>query len=427
MARDSFASRIRKAISILGNSDTPDPIEYSPTIGPSYSDNPTRPRLYPRNERSIVTTVLNKIAVDAASITIQHSRLDENNRFVEEIDSGLNECLNLEANIDQTGRSFLTDAYISLLDKGCIALVPTYSTVGINDITADTILEMRVAEIVQWYPQKVKVRIYNDNTGRRVEKILPKRHICIIENPFYSIMNERNATMQRLARKLALLDRADEDSTSNKLDLIIQLPYTIKSETRQRQAEQRRKDLEMQLSSSNYGIGYIDGTEKIVQLNRSVENNLQKQIEYLVGQLYSQLGITAEILDGTANEMTMRNYFDRTIEPLVSSIVDEMKRKFLTKTARTQGQSILYFQNSFKLVPVTEMAEVIDVLSRNEIMTGNEARQMLGMKPAMDPSADELRNKNMPPYDQLDPNMVPMDEPMVDDYGNPVDEYGNPL
>ena len=368
---------------------------YRQDLGPSYYYRPDRPRFTRGNERSIVTSVYNRIALDASAITIQHVRLDENGRFLSTIDSDLNKCLTLDANIDQTGRAFLQDAVMSMLDEGCVALVPVETDVDPNDTDSYKIFSIRTGKIVEWRPQHVKVRVYDERTGRKEDITLSKSSVAIVENPLYAVINEPNSTMQRLIRKLSLLDVTDEQTASGKLDLIIQLPYIIKTEARRQQAEQRRKDIEMQLAGSKYGIAYTDGTEHITQLNRSVENNLMKQVEYLTSMLYSQLGITQTILDGTADEKTMLNYYTRTIEPIVSAIVDEMKRKFLTKTARTQRQSIEFFRDPFKLVPVNNIAEIADKFTRNEIMTSNEIRQIVGMKPSDDPKADELINSNI--------------------------------
>ena len=368
---------------------------YRQDLGPSYYYRPDRPRFTRGNERSIVTSVYNRIALDASAITIQHVRLDENGRFLSTIDSDLNKCLTLDANIDQTGRAFLQDAVMSMLDEGCVALVPVETDVDPNDTDSYKIFSIRTGKIVEWRPQHVKVRVYDERTGRKEDITLSKSSVAIVENPLYAVINEPNSTMQRLIRKLSLLDVTDEQTASGKLDLIIQLPYIIKTEARRQQAEQRRKDIEMQLAGSKYGIAYTDGTEHITQLNRSVENNLMKQVEYLTSMLYSQLGITQTILDGTADEKTMLNYYTRTIEPIVSAIVDEMKRKFLTKTARTQRQSIEFFRDPFKLVPVNDIAEIADKFTRNEIMTSNEIRQIVGMKPSDDPKADELINSNI--------------------------------
>lgn len=368
---------------------------YRQDLGPSYYYRPDRPRFTRGNERSIVTSVYNRIALDVSAISIQHVRLDENGRFLSTIDSDLNKCLTLDANIDQTGRAFLQDAVMSMLDEGCVALVPVETDVDPNDTDSYKIFSIRTGKIVEWRPQHVKVRVYDERTGRKEDITLSKSSVAIVENPLYAVINEPNSTMQRLIRKLSLLDVTDEQTASGKLDLIIQLPYIIKTEARRQQAEQRRKDIEMQLAGSKYGIAYTDGTEHITQLNRSVENNLMKQVEYLTSMLYSQLGITQTILDGTADEKTMINYYTRTIEPIVSSIVDEMKRKFLTKTARSQRQSIEFFRDPFKLVPVNDIAEIADKFTRNEILTSNEIRQIVGMKPSNDPKADELINSNI--------------------------------
>ena len=364
-------------------------------LGMSYSYRADRPRMSRGNERSIVTSVYNRIALDVAALNVQHVRLDENGRFLSVIDDGLNNCLTLEANVDQTARSFIQDVVISMFDEGSVAIVPVDTTTDPNVSGSYDIQSLRVGQILDWYPQYIRARVYNEQTGRKEDIVVPKSAVAIIENPLYAVINEPNSTMQRLIRKLNLLDVIDEQSGSGKLDLIIQLPYVIKTEARRQQAENRRKDIESQLSGSKYGIAYTDGTEHITQLNRSVNNNLMSQIEYLTSMLYSQLGITQSILDGTADEKTMLNYNNRTIEPIISAIVDEMKRKFLTKTARSQGQSISFFRDTLKLVPVNEIAEIADKFTRNEIMTSNEIRQVVGMKPSDDPRADELRNKNL--------------------------------
>lgn len=364
-------------------------------LGMSYSYRADRPRMSRGNERSIVTSVYNRIALDVAALNVQHVRLDENGRFLSVIDDGLNNCLTLEANVDQTARSFVQDVVISMFDEGSVAIVPVDTTTDPNVSGSYDIQSLRVGQILDWYPQYIRTRVYNEQTGRKEDIVVPKSAVAIIENPLYAVINEPNSTMQRLIRKLNLLDVIDEQSGSGKLDLIIQLPYVIKTEARRQQAENRRKDIESQLSGSKYGIAYTDGTEHITQLNRSVNNNLMSQIEYLTSMLYSQLGITQSILDGTADEKTMLNYNNRTIEPIISAIVDEMKRKFLTKTARSQRQSISFFRDPFKLVPVNEIAEIADKFTRNEIMTSNEIRQVVGMKPSDDPRADELRNKNL--------------------------------
>lgn len=364
-------------------------------LGMSYSYRADRPRMSRGNERSIVTSVYNRIALDVAALNVQHVRLDENGRFLSVIDDGLNNCLTLEANVDQTARSFVQDVVISMFDEGSVAIVPVDTTTDPNVSGSYDIQSLRVGQILDWYPQYIRARVYNEQTGRKEDIVVPKSAVAIIENPLYAVINEPNSTMQRLIRKLNLLDVIDEQSGSGKLDLIIQLPYVIKTEARRQQAENRRKVIENQLSGSKYGIAYTDGTEHITQLNRSVNNNLMSQIEYLTSMLYSQLGITQSILDGTADEKTMLNYNNRTIEPIISAIVDEMKRKFLTKTARSQHQSISFFRDPFKLVPVNDIAEIADKFTRNEIMTSNEIRQVVGMKPSEDPRADELRNKNL--------------------------------
>ena len=346
-------------------------------------------------ERSIVTSVYNRLALDVSSIAIKHVRLDENGRFKEEVDSGLQNCLNVEANIDQTGRAFLQDVVMSMLDEGCVAIVPVDTTIDPAKSGSYEINTMRTGKILEWYPAHVRVRVYNDKRGIHEEIVLPKSAVAIIENPLYAVINEPNSTMQRLIRKLNLLDVVDEQTSSGKLDLIIQLPYVIKTDARRKQAEERRKDIEMQLSGSKYGIAYTDGTERITQLNRPAENNLMKQVEYLTSMLYSQLGLTQSIMDGSADDKTMLNYYNRTVEPILAAITDEIKRKFLTKTARAQKQTVMYFRDPFKLTPVVDLAEIADKFTRNEIMTSNEIRQIVGMKPAKDPSADELRNKNL--------------------------------
>ena len=389
----TLRKRIKNAWNVFTSRDpTEQPVFHD--YGISYGYRPDRIRLTRGNERSIVNAVYNRIAIDVASIDVKHVKTDENDVFIEEIDSFLNDVLQAEANIDQTGRNLMIDAVISLLDEGVIAIVPV-------DIDEDEetdsfyVLSLRVAKIIQWYPEHVKVRIYNEKTGYKQDIVIDKRSVCIVENPFYSVMNEPNSTLQRLIRKLNLLDAIDEQTGSGKLDIIIQLPYVIKTEARKKQAEDRRKDIEAQLAGSKYGIAYTDGTERITQLNRPAENNLLTQIEYLTSMLYSQLGITEEVLNGTADEKTMLNYYNRTIEPIMSAIVDEMKRKLLTWNARKEGQSIKFFRNPFKLVPVTEMAEIADKFGRNEILTPNEIRGIVGFKPSDDPQANELRNRNI--------------------------------
>ena len=387
----SFSSRLRHAWDVFRNREPT--YDYQDT-GPSTSYRPDRTRLTGGNERSIVTSIFNRIALDVSSINIKHCRIDENGRFKESINSSLDNCLNLEANIDQTGRAFMQDVVMSMLDEGCVAIVPTDTTLDPIATTSYDIQTMRTGKILEWYPKHVRVRVYNEKTGKQEDIKLPKSMVAIVENPLYAVINEPNSTMQRLMKKLVLLDAVDENTRSGKLDMIIQLPYVIKSDARKSQAEKRRKDIEEQLKGP-YGIAYVDGTEKIIQLNRPIENNLMTQIEYLTKLLYSQLGITEEILNGTANEQTMLNYNSRTIEPIVSAIVDEMKRKFLTKTARSQNQTIQFFRDPFRLVPVNDIAEIADKFTRNEILTSNEIRQIIGMKPSNDPKADKLINSNL--------------------------------
>lgn len=365
------------------------------TGGISYTYRPDRPRLSRGNERSIVTSVLNRIAMDAAALAVKHVRLDEEGRYKETINSGLNECLNLSANIDQTGRAFLQDVYLSLLDEGHVAIVPVDTDVSPINSNSYEILSLRVGKVVEWYPQSVRISLYNERVGRTEEIVLPKTSVAIIENPMYAVMNEPNSTLQRLIRKLNMLDVVDEQTSSGKLDMIIQLPYVIKTEARQQQAEIRRKKIEEQLTGSKYGIAYIDGTERITQLNRAVDNNLMAQIEYLTSMLYSQLGISTAVLDGTADEAVMNNYYTRTVEPPVSALCDGIKRTFLTKTARTQGQSIMFFRDPFKLMPTSSVAEIADKFTRNEILSPNEIRQIIGRIPSNDPEADVLRNRNI--------------------------------
>ena len=381
----------------------------------SYSYRPDRPRLSRGNERSIVTAIYNRIALDVASIDIKHCKLDENGRYVKDMKSGLNECLTVEANMDQTARAFIQDIVISMLDEGVVAVVPVDTTLNPKTTGSYDITSMRTGKILEWSATSVKIKVYNDRTGQKEDIILPKNMVGIIENPLYSVINEPNSTMQRLIRKLNLLDSIDEQSGAGKLDLIIQLPYIIKTEARRQQAETRRKEIEMQLAGSKYGIAYTDGTERVTQLNRPVENNLMKQIEYLTSMLYSQLGFHQTILDGTADEKTMLNYTNRTIEPIASAIVDELKRKFLTKTARTQGQSIEFFRNPFRLVPINNIAEIADKFTRNEILTSNEIRQIIGMKPSNDPKADQLINSNIAQPTVEDPYAEePYEEEQVD-------------
>lgn len=396
----TFGSRLAHAWNAFFSRD---PTTNRQTVGPGYSVRPDRPRLTRGNERSIITSIYNRLAMDAASMNIEHCKVDKNGRYLASIDSYLNKCLNIEANLDQTGRAFMHDAVMSMLDEGVVAIVPIDTSFNPEVTGSYDIHSMRVGQIIEWYPKHVRVRVYNEQTGEKEDLLMPKSIVAIVENPFYSVMNEPNSTMQRLIRKLILLDVIDEQSGSGKLDLIIQLPYVIKTEARRQQAEDRRKDIEMQLAGSKYGIAYTDGTERITQLNRSVDNNLMKQIEYLMSMLYSQLGITQSILDGTADEQTMLNYYSRTIEPILAAIVDEMRRKFLTKTARTQMQTIEFFRDPFKLVPINNIAEIADKFTRNEILTSNEIRQIIGMRPSDDPKADELRNSNLNhPEDGMD-------------------------
>ena len=390
-----LGTRLRHAWNAFLNKDPTEELVYYPELGNASSYRPDRPRLTRGNDRSIATSVLNRIAMDVAAIEIKHVRLDDNGRYKEDIEDGLNNCLTLEANIDQTARDFRQDVALSLLDEGCVAIVPVDTTVDPKVSAGYDILTMRVGQVLEWYPRHVKVRVYNDRTGRKEDRVLPKTMVSIVENPLYAVINEPNSTLQRLIRKLALLDMSDSNNVSKKMDLIIQLPYVIKTKARKDQAEQRRRDIEEQLANSEYGIAYTDGTEHVIQLNRAVENNLQAQIEYLTRMLYSQLGITTEIMDGTASEEAMTNYNSRTVEPIISAITDEMKRKFLSKTARSQKQTIMFFLNPFRLVPLSQIAELSDKLSRNEIMSSNEIRQILGLKPSSDPGADELRNKNL--------------------------------
>lgn len=388
----SVGSRFKNAWNAFRNRE---PTKVFQDIGYGYSYRPDRFRLTRGNERSIVTSVYNRIALDVAAIDIRHVQLDAEGQFCDVVQSGLNNCLSTETNLDQTGRAFIQDAVMSMMDEGCIAIVPVDTDDDPDDTTGYQILSMRVGRIRDWYPKHIRVELYNEETGRKQDIVVPKSTVAIVENPLYAVINEPNSTMQRLIRKLNLLDAVDEQSSSGKLDLIVQLPYVIKTEARRKQAEKRRKDIEQQLAGSKYGIAYTDGTERITQLNRSLENNLMKQIEYLTSMLYSQLGITQSILDGTADDKTMLNYYNRTIEPIIAAIVDEMKRKFLSKTARSQNKSIKFFRDPFKLVPVADLAEISDKFTRNEIATSNEIRQVIGWKPSDDPKADELRNSNL--------------------------------
>ena len=397
----TIGSRLRHAWNAF--SGNRDPTRYY-NVGAGYYQRPDRPRFTRGNERSIITSRYNRIAMDVAAITIQHAQLDENGRFKHALDTGLNECLTLSANLDQTGRAFIQDVVMSMLDEGNIAIVPIDTTDDPEETGAYDIDSMRVGKILEWYPGHVKVRVYNERTGKKEDLIMSKKSVAIVENPLYAVVNEPNSMMHRLKRKLALLDAIDEYSGSGKLDLIIQLPYVIKTEARKKQANDRRKDIADQLKDSEYGIAYTDGTEKITQLNRPVENNLLKQIEYLMSAVDGQLGITQGVMDGTADEKTMLNYYNRTTEPILAAIVDSMKRTFLTKKARTQHKSIVFFREPFKLVPVNDMAEIADTFTRNEIMTSNEIRQVIGMKPSTDPKADQLVNSNIrEPSDKTTP------------------------
>jgi hypothetical protein len=389
----SIGSRIKNAWNAFRNKN--ETINYRARTDNGYYTRPDRVRLTGGRERSILTAVLNRIAMDVAAIDVVHCKIDENGRFVNKVDSHLNDCLSTESNLDQTPRAFMQDAVMSMFDEGSVALVPVDTTVNPDNSGSFDVLTMRTGKVIEWYPNDVKVRVYNENRGRREDILINKHNVCLIENPLYAVMNEPNSTLQRLIRKLTLLDAVDEITSSGKLDLIIQLPYVIKSEARRKQADERMAEIERQLNGTKYGIAYADGTEKIIQLNRPVENQLMKQVEYLTSMLYSQLGITQAIMDGTADEKAMLNYYNRTIEPILSAITDEMKRKFLTKTARTQGQSIEYFRDPFKLVPVEQIAEIADKFTRNEIMTANEIRSIVGYKPSNDPKADQLVNSNI--------------------------------
>lgn len=411
----TITSRLKKAWNAFTNNRDPTYIPQYRDIGTSYVYRPDRVRFSRGNERTIATSVYNRIAMDVASIAFKHCRIDKNGRYIEDIKSGLSDCLSVEANIDQTGRSFIQDVVMSMFDEGAVAIVPVDTSFDPTKSTSYDILSMRTGKIMEWYPAHVKVRVYNDRTGRKEDIILPKRSVAIVENPLYAVINEPNSTMQRLVRKLNILDAIDEQSGSGKLDLIIQLPYVIKTEARKDQAEKRRKDIEEQLKGP-YGIAYTDGTERITQLNRPVENNLMKQIEYLTNQLYSQIGMTASVLDGTADEKAMLNYNNRTIEPIASAIVDAMKRSFLSKTARTQGQTIMFFRDPFKLVPINNIADIADKFATNEILSSNEIRQIIGMKPADDPKADELRNSHLNhPEDQMPMEELPPEDSMAEE------------
>lgn len=407
MEKPTLTSRFKTAWNAFRNRD---PTNFYREPGMSYTYRPDRVRFSRGNERSIVTSVYNRIAMDVAAIDIKHCRLDENGRYTKNINSGLNNCLTLEANIDQSGRAFKQDVVMSMFDEGAVAIVPVDANSDPVSGSFD-VLTMRTGKIVEWFPRSVKIEVYNDRTGRKEQIIMPKKSVAIIENPLYSVINEPNSTMKRLVRKLNLLDAIDEQSGSGKLDLIIQLPYAVKGDLRQQQADKRRDSIVEQLKGP-YGIAYIDGTEKVTQLNRPIENNLMKQVEYLTNMLYSQIGMTPSVLDGTADEKTMLNYNNRTIEPIVSAITDAMNRSFLTKTARTQGQIIMAFRDPFKLVPVNNIAEIADKFTRNEILTSNEIRQIIGFKPADDPKADQLVNSNI-----AQPKENGTDQPIAQDDG----------
>jgi hypothetical protein len=419
----TFSSRLKKAWNAFINNRDPT-VSSHQNIGTSYVYRPDRIRFTRGNERTIATSVYNRIAMDVASIDIKHCRIDKNGRYIEDIKSGLNDCLTVEANIDQTGRAFIQDVVMSMFDEGVVAIVPVDTSFDPRKSSSYDILSMRTGKILEWFPAHVKVQVYNDRTGKKETIVLPKRSVAIVENPLFAVMNEPNSTLKRLVRKLNILDAIDEQSGSGKLDLIIQLPYVIKSEARKEQAEKRRKDIEEQLKGP-FGIAYTDGTERITQLNRPIENNLMKQIEYLTNQLYSQIGMTPSVLDGTADERQMLNYNNRTIEPIVSAIVDAMSRSFLSKTARTQGQTVMFFRDHFKLVPVGDIANMADVFTRNEILSSNEIRQIIGMKPSDDPKADQLVNSNMP---QPAEGEIPMEDapaeemPMEEDIIEPIQE-----
>lgn len=413
---ETIVDRFKHAWNVFMGRDSPSQYNNFEYLGPGSSLKPDRLRLNYRNDRTIVSSVLNRIATDAASIKMEHVRLDNEGRYLETINSTLNECLKVEANRDQSGRSFIQDVVLSMLDEGCVAIVPVDTNISpINNGSFD-VLSMRTGKIVTWYPNDVEVTVYNDKKGLKENIKLPKKSVCIIENPFYSVMNEPNSTLQRLIRKLSLLDVVDEQSGSGKLDLIVQLPYVIKGETRKKQAEDRRADIERQLNGSKYGIAYTDGTEKITQLNRSVENNLLTQIKYLTDLLYSQLGITPEIMNGSAEDTVMTNYYSRIIEPILTAITDEMTRKFLTKTARSQRQAIMSIRNPFKLMSLEKIAEIADCMTRNEIMSSNEIRQIIGLLSSSDPTADQLRNKNL--------NQTENEEYAMSPESDYYDEYG---
>lgn len=417
---DTFGSRIKHAWNAFRNKEEEEesgayfrhPAEY----GMSYGFRPDRARFAVHSERSIISSIYTRISIDVASINIWHVRMDDEDRFAERIQSGITNCLTIEANIDQAARAFRQDIIMTLLDKGVCAIVPVDTTLNPNLTGGYDVKTMRVGEIVQWYPEHVKVSVYNEKRGRREEVILAKSFVAIIENPLYAVMNEPNSTLQRLVRKLSLLDSVEEAASSGKMDLIIQLPYVVKSEARRQQADQRRKDIEFQLKGSQYGIAYTDGTERITQLNRPAENNILKTVEYLTEKLYEQLGLTTEVMNGTADEKTMLNYNNRTLEPLIAAITEAMTRSFLTKTARAQRQSIEYFRDPFKLVPIEGIAEIADKFTRNEIFSSNEIRKFIGVKPSKDPKADELHNSNMPRPNDDTPPKPSIEEGGSDDF-----------
>lgn len=418
MDKPTLLTRVKNSWNAFRNRD---PTMFYNEPGMSYTYRPDRPRFSRGNERTIATSVFNKIAMDVAAVDIRHCRVDGNGQYIEDIKSDFNECLTLEANIDQTHRAFRQEAVMSMFDEGVIAIVPIETKGDPILGTSFDIRSMRTGKIIEWFPRSVKIEVYNDRIGKKEQIIMPKKSVAIVENPLYSVINEPNSTLKRLVRKLALLDAIDEQSASGKLDLIIQLPYAVKGEIKQQQADKRRDAIVDQLRGP-YGIAYIDGTEKVTQLNRSIENNLPKQIENLTNQFYSQIGITSSIMDGTADEKTMLNYNNRTIEPIVSAIVDAMKRSFLSKTARTQGQTIMAFRDPFKLVPIDNIAEVADKFTRNEILTSNEVRQIIGFKPSDDPKADQLINSNINHAEDSNANNLPVSRSMDELFNKPISE-----
>lgn len=430
MNRLPILNRVRKAWNafLFDNASRPD---YSPTIGVSSGESPHRSRSRYYNDKSIVSSIYTRISIDVAAIAIRHIQLDEQHRYAEDLDSGLNNCLTLQPNIDQGPRAFRQDICMTMFDKGVAALVPVDTDVDPETNAAVDILTLRVGEIKQWYPKHVRLDVYNENRGIREEITLEKRFVAIVENPLYAVMNHPNSTLQRLIRKLNLLDVVDEQSSSGKLDLIIQLPYVVKSPSRKTQAENRRSEIEMQLKGSQYGIAYTDGTEKITQLNRPAENNLLKQIEYLTNMLYGQLGITEEVMNGTADEKTMLNYYNRTIEPILDAIIEAQQRTFIGVPGTKRGERIKYFRDPFKLVPVSALADIADKFSRNEILSGNEIRGFMGLPPSKDPKADKLQNSNMPqpPVVAPGPNISDMDSVMnqvFDGLNASLDKMGKP-